>query len=73
MDADIFDRAVLMEKNDFIPQTRQTLVGATVGSRDTFIYMSHFSNSKEFKHPCGFAFHFLPILLMKMNERTRIR
>lgn len=70
--ADIFDRAGLMEKNDFIPQTRQTLVGVGVGSGETFIYMSHFYNSEEFKHPFGIAFHFLSTPLMKINERTRI-
>lgn len=42
------------------------------GSLGTFIYMSHFSNSEEFKHPLRFTFHSLPIPLIKINRWTRL-
>lgn len=48
------------------------MVGVGVGVEGMSIYMSHFSNSEEFKHPFGLAFHLLPIPLIKFNERTRI-
>lgn len=43
-----------------------------VGGEGTPIYMSRFSNSEEFKHPFSLAFHFLPIPLINIIERTRI-